>query len=203
MKEATQPPRFPGYDVLAKWDSPSFDDVTRDVLAHRLDAVPPRRWLTADEWDLLDAINARLLPQPERETPIPITPWIDAMLNEDRGEGYRHPDMPPLRDAWRQGLGAVDDEARRLHDRPFVRLDADAQDAVLHALEGGRAVSPGWQGLDAKRFFIHHLLKTAAGLYYAHPLAWNEIGFGGPANPRGYVRLGFDSRDPWEAKEAR
>jgi len=198
----TQPPRFPGYDVLAKWDSPSFDDVTRDVLTHRLTAVPPRRWLTAGEWDLLDAINARLLPQPEREHPIPITPWIDAMLHDDRGEGYRHPDMPPLRDAWRQGLAAVDDEARRLHDLPFTRLDAAAQDAVLQVLADGRAASPRWQGLDAQRFFIHHLLKTAAGLYYAHPAAWNEIGFGGPASPRGYVRLGFDSRDPWEAKEA-
>jgi hypothetical protein len=198
----TQPPRFPGYDVLAKWDSPSFDDVTRDVLAHRLDAVPPRRWLTADEWDLLDAINARLLPQPERERPIPITPWIDAMLHDDRGEGYRHPDMPPLRAAWRQGLAAVDDEARRLHDRPFARLDQDAQDAVLRVLADGRATSPRWQGLHAQRFFIDCLLKTAAGFYYAHPAAWNEIGFGGPASPRGYVRLGFDSRDPWEAKEA-
>ena len=198
----TRPPRFPGYDVLAKWDSPSFDDVTRGVLAHRLDAVPPRRWLTADEWALLDAINARLLPQPERENPIPITPWIDAMLIEDRGEGYRLPDTPPLRDAWRQGLAAVDDEARRLHDLPFVNLDDAAQDAVLQVLADGRAASPRWQGLDAKHFFIDYLLKTAAGFYYAHPAAWNEIGFGGPANPRGYVRLGFDSRDPWEAKEA-
>jgi hypothetical protein len=37
--------------------------------------------------------------------------------------------------------------------------------------------------------------------YYAHPTAWNEIGFGGPASPRGYVRMGFDKRDPWEAAE--
>jgi hypothetical protein len=203
MNGDAPPPRFPGYDVLAKWDSPSFDPITRGVLAARLDAVPPRRWLTQDEWDLLDAIHARLLPQPERASPIPITPWIDAMLHDDRGEGYRHPDMPPLRAAWRQGLAGVDDEARLQHDAPFTRLDAAAQDAVLHALADGRARSPRWQGLDAQRFFIHHLLKTAAGIYYAHPLAWNEIGFGGPASPRGYVRLGFDSRDPWEAKEAR
>jgi len=202
MNDDIPPPRFPGYDVLAKWDSPSFDDVTRDVLALRLSAVPPRRWLTAAEWDLLDAINARLLPQPDRALPIPITPWIDAMLHDDRGEGFRHPDMPPLRDAWRRGLAAVDDEARRLHDSPFAALDGAAQDAVLCLLSDGRAASPRWQGIDARRFFIHHLLKTAAGIYYAHPLAWNEIGFGGPASPRGYVRLGFDGRDPWEAKEA-
>ena len=34
------------------------------------------------------------------------------------------------------------------------------------------------------------------------PTAWNEIGFGGPASPRGYVRMGLDRRDPWEAVEA-
>ncbi len=39
--------------------------------------------------------------------------------------------------------------------------------------------------------------------YYAHPTAWNEIGFGGPASPRGYVRMQLDRRDPWEAAEAK
>jgi hypothetical protein len=37
--------------------------------------------------------------------------------------------------------------------------------------------------------------------YYAHPSAWSEIGWGGPASPRGYVRLDFNDRDPWEAVE--
>ena len=44
---------------------------------------------------------------------------------------------------------------------------------------------------------------TSSRAYYAHPTAWNEIGFGGPASPRGYVRMGFDRRDPWEAAEAK
>ena len=26
--------------------------------------------------------------------------------------------------------------------------------------------------------------------FYSHPWAWNEIGFGGPAYPQGYMRLG-------------
>ena len=195
--------RYPGYDVLAKWDSPSFDDTTRDVLARRLDAVPARRFLSQAEWDLLEAVNRRLLPQPERAQTIPITPWIDAMLFDNRGEGYRHPDMPPLRDTWRLGLAAVDDEARCRHGRGFTALDTPAQDALLRALADHDVRSPQWQALHAERFFTHWLLKTAAGIYYAHPRAWNEIGFGGPASPRGYVRLGPDSRDPWEAKEAR
>ena len=36
--------------------------------------------------------------------------------------------------------------------------------------------------------------------YYSHPWAWNEIGFGGPAYPRGYMRL--SDREPFEAREA-
>ena len=43
---------------------------------------------------------------------------------------------------------------------------------------------------------------TLSAAYYAHPTAWSEIGFGGPASPRGYVRMNFDRRDPWEAAEA-
>jgi hypothetical protein len=195
--------RYPDYDVLSKWDSPSFDDTTRRVLAQRLDAVPPRRFLSEPEWALLEAVNRRLLPQPERSDPIPITPWIDAMLIENRGEGYRRPDMPPLRDAWRLGLAALDDEARCRHDQGFALLDAETQDALLRAVAGGAVRSPQWEAVHPERFFTHLLLKTAAGIYYAHPWAWNEIGFGGPASPRGYVRLGFGQRDPWEAREAR
>lgn len=195
--------RYPGYDVLAKWDSPSFDDTTRRVIAQRLKEVPPRRFLDPAEWDLLEAVNRRLLPQPERAEPIPITPWIDAMLYDNMGEGFRHPDMPPMRECWRIGLAALADETRLRHGRDFTALDADAQDALLQALADNAVRSPQWQVLHAERFFTQMLLKTAAGIYYAHPSAWNEIGYGGPASPRGYVRLGFDRRDPWEAREAK
>ena len=29
------------------------------------------------------------------------------------------------------------------------------------------------------------------------------MGFGGPASPRGYVRMALDRRDPWEAAQAK
>ena len=194
--------RFPGYDVLAKWDSPSFDDATRQVLEQRLRALPPRRFLSPTEWELLEAVNRRLLPQPDREDPIPITPWIDAMLYNGQGEGFRHPDMLPMREAWRHGLAALNDEAHCRHGRGYTELDAQAQDAVIQALVDGQEQSPRWRPLSAKRFVVQQMLKTAAGIYYAHPTAWNEIGFGGPASPRGYVRLDLDQHDAWEARAA-
>ena len=93
--------RYPTYNVLDKWDSPSWNDQTREVVGNRLDDVPPRRFLTPEQWSLLEAISARLIPQPDREQPVPITPWIDDMLHRNRSPGYRYADMPPMRDAWR------------------------------------------------------------------------------------------------------
>jgi len=123
-------------------------------------------------------------------------------LAENRGEGFRYDGMPPMREAWRKGLAGLEAEAGRRFGAPFHTLAADEQDHVLKAVQAGEADPAGWAGLSPRTFFRDVLLKTVAGIYYAHPSAWNEIGFGGPASPRGYVRLGADSRDPWEAKEA-
>ena len=39
--------------------------------------------------------------------------------------------------------------------------------------------------------------------FYSHPWAWNEIGFGGPAYPRGYMRTGPTSvLEPFETPGA-
>jgi hypothetical protein len=37
--------------------------------------------------------------------------------------------------------------------------------------------------------------------FYSHPWAWNEIGYGGPRYPRGYVRLAAGQREPDVARE--
>lgn len=195
--------RYPGYDVLDKWDTPSFNDQTRAVVARRLDGVLERRFLSEDEWRLLEAVVARLIPQPDRAEPVPITPWIDEQLAMNRGEGFRHEGMPAMREAWRQGLAAIDGEARRLFEGGFAELDPPSQDATLRAVQAGEVDAGLWTNLRPELFFSDVLLKTVAGLYYTHPAAWNEIGFGGPASPRGYVRLGFNERDSWEAKELR
>ena len=194
---------YPSYDVLDKWDTPSFNGQTRAVVGRRLHAVPGRRFFTSDESRLVDAIVARLIPQPDRAEPVPITPWVDEMLADNKGEGFRHPDMPPMQDAWRKGLAGVDGEAKRRHGVPFVSLATDLQAAVLKAVQNGEVDEALWAGVPAKQFFTHLLLKTVVGVYYSHPAAWSEIGFGGPASPRGYVRLAANRRDAWEAEEVR
>jgi hypothetical protein len=193
---------FPTYDVRDKWDTPSWNEQTRAVIARRLDQVPERRFFSQAEWDILSAVCDRLIPQPDRpDQPVPIVPFIDRKLEQNQGNGYRFDGMPPMREAWRQGLKAIDDEARARWGGGFRDLPHNQQEAVLRAIQHDDTRSTAWQGLAPKRFFLNLLLREVASVYYAHPAAWNEIGFGGPASPRGYVRLGFDRRDPWEAEE--
>lgn len=189
------------YDVLNKWNSPSWNDQTREVVRKRLDDVPPRQFLTEQQWSLLEAIVDRLVPQPDRETPIPIVPWLDNMLQQNHSPGYRYADMPPMREAWQKGLDAIAAEALNRHGKSFEELSPEDQDALLTDVQHNRVESRYWDDLPPGGFFLHHLLKQTVAVYYSHPFAWSEIGYGGPASPRGYARLGLDERDPWEAEE--
>ena len=195
--------RFPGYDVLAKRRSPSWNEKTRRVIDERLSLPREPRFLTADEWSTLEALCDRILPQPRTRPPVPLAAMIDTRLLEDRRDGYRHHRLPPLREAWRRGLRAIDAEAQQRHGRGFHALANDEQDSLLRAAQYGELSHPTWNGMECAVFFAKRLLLDIVTSYYAHPTAWNEIGFGGPASPRGYVRMDFDRRDPWEAAEAK
>jgi hypothetical protein len=192
-------PAYPGYDVLAKQDTPSWDALTREVVRKRLEEVPARRFLNVLQWDTLEAICRRLIPQPDRpHDPVPITPWIDQRLDHAQGDGYRMEDMPPLRECWQRGLDAIEQESWTRHAASFTSLDEARQDALLKAVQEGDVAGPGWGSLRASSFFGDVLLRAVVEEYYAHPAGWSEVGFGGPASPRGYVRLARNLRDPWE-----
>lgn len=193
---------YPGYDVLEKWDSPSWNEQTREAVGRRLDEVPERRFLTEQQWSLLEAVVARLLPQPEREQPVPIVPWIDDRLHKNRGPGYRYADMPPMRQAWTIALEAIAAECVERFGMPFLDLSSEEQDRYLTDVQNGEVDSRFWDDMPVQCFVSELLLKDVLEIYYSHPAAWSEIGFGGPASPRGYVRTGFNERDPWEAEAA-
>ena len=197
MRDPRPAPPYAGYDVLDKWASVSFDELTRQVVKRRMDDPPERRFFTEQEFRTLEAACARLLATaPERP---PIASAIDADLFHGRGEGFRSPEMPPLPALWRLGLAGLDGEAARRHGKRFAALDGALQDATLRALQRGEVDTALFDPVPAPVFFTQVLLKAAAAHFYSRPEAWSEIGFGGPASPRGYVRMDLDRRDPWEA----
>jgi len=199
----TEHPTYPGYDVLAKRHTPSWDAVTRRVIDRRLAVTHEPRFFSAAEWTVADAVCRRILPQPADRPPVPLAALLDAKLLADVGDGFREADMPYMREAWKQGVAAIEAESRARHSSGFAALDAADQDALLGMMHRGELSDPAWEGLGAKEFFTKRLLSDIPGLYYSHPTAWSEMGFGGPASPRGYVRMALGRRDPWEAAEAK
>jgi hypothetical protein len=195
--------RYPGYDVLSKRWTPSWDAVTRRVVDRRMAPPPGPRFFSADEWRTLQAVCARILPQPKGRAPVPLAAYVDLKLHDDVRDGWRRAGMPPPGEAWRRGLAALEAEAQAAHGRAFHELEPPEQDTLLQAAQQGRLAHPAWGGMAPDAFFGDRVLPDIVHAYYAHPTAWSEIGWGGPASPRGYVRMDFDRRDPWEAAEAK
>jgi hypothetical protein len=196
---------YPGYDVLAKRDTPSWNAKTRAVIDQRLRIGPDQhRFFTDEEWPTLKAVCERIVPQlADRSGRIPVAALVDEKVHLGERDGYRNAKLPRQDEAWRRGLAALDAEARAAHGVRFHELAAAAQDALLKAAERGELTSDTWGGMPSDLFFVERLLDDIVKSYYAHPTAWSEIGFGGPASPRGYVRTDFERRDPWEAAEAK
>ncbi len=196
--------RYPGYDVLSKRNGPSWNEQTRRAINKRLAVPREPRFFTGEEWQTLTAVCARIVPQPKDRPPVPLPAYVDEKMLMGRAEGYRHASMPRQGEAWKRGLAALDAEARQTYaGRRFHEIPATEQDALLRHAQAGELSGPAWGGMPSKMFFTDRVIHDVCNAYYAHPTAWNEIGWGGPASPRGYVRLGFDKRDPWEAAEAK
>ena len=194
--------RYPGYDVLAKRLGPSWNEQTRRVITHRLAIGGEPRFFTTEEFQTVAAIASRIVPQSEPRPPIPVASLVDDKLADGKSDGYRLAGMPREADAWKLGLHALDAEADAAYGDRFRRLATGLQDALLARMQSGELKSPAWGTMRSKEFFKQRMAHDIVMAYYAHPTAWSEIGWGGPASPRGYVRLDFDERDPWEAAEA-
>jgi hypothetical protein len=199
-----QPGYYPGYHTLSQ--QKFWDAKTREVVLDRVRNVPPFRFFSEEQARLLHAVCDRVLPQDDRDGDhrIPIAPQIDKRLYEDRHDGYRYEDMPPDREAFALGLQAIDEMARANYDRPFVDLSPYNQDEILRSIHDGkpRRGSSVWERMPAHRFWMQ-LVQDCAEAYYAHPSAWDEIGFGGPQYPRAYMRLERGEPEPWEVQEQR
>jgi hypothetical protein len=163
----------------------------------RLGPVPPLRFFSEVHEPAARALVDRLLAQND-EPRVPVIEMIDQRLADRRGDGYRYEDMPEDWEVWPRSIEAIDQDARACHARSFRDLDIRDQ---MELVERVRRRKEDWHGLPANRVF-ELWMRYACDAYYSHPWAWNEIGFGGPAYPRGYKNLGIGRREPWEVEES-
>jgi hypothetical protein len=173
------------------------------VVFARLRKVPRLRFFTAQEARTVNAIADRLLPQDDHEPHerVPITPFIDQALFDDDTDGIRKADMPWEQEAWKRGVTGLDETSQIRFDAPFTALTHDQQDQVLAAVQPGQAEGQTWQELPPSELFSM-VLQQVISVYYAHPRAWAEIGWPGPAGKRGYMRTGSGRIDPWQPRPA-
>ncbi|GAB0114560.1 gluconate 2-dehydrogenase subunit 3 family protein [Acidisoma sp. C75] len=195
--------RFPGYDVLNKRHSLSWNDKTREVINARLAVPREPRFLSPEHFAILEAAAARIVPQPRDRAPVPIAAYVDEKLHKNTLDGYRLAQLPDQGECYRRGLAGLNEAAMERHAQPFVKLSEGEQDQILSAAQRGALRGGAWGDMPSALFFSHRLLVDVTTFYWAHPTAWSEMGFGGPASPRGYVRMKADRRDPWEAAEAK
>ncbi|PZA12499.1 gluconate 2-dehydrogenase subunit 3 family protein [Rhodopseudomonas palustris] len=194
--------RYPGYDVLAKRNGPSWNAKTRQVISRRLAITSEPRYFNADEFATVQALAELIVPQPADRPPVPVAALIDDRLHLGKSDGYRLPNMPRDGEAWKRGVAALDAEARAAHGRRFAELSKPLQTELIERMQRDELSDPAWGEMQPSQFWKRRLGRDVVMAYYAHPSAWSEIGWGGPASPRGYVRLDFNDRDPWEAAEA-
>lgn len=199
-----QPGYYPGYSTLGQ--QKKWDDATRSTVVDRVNKTPPIRFFTEDEAQLLNAIIARVLPQDDRAVArvIPILPVIDQRLYKNELNGFRYEGMPPDREAYRLALKAFDEMAQQRFHAPFIDLSVHRQELILKSVHDGKPDPPHpvWEQMPIHRFW-GLLMEDCVTAYYSHPWAWDEIGFGGPAYPRGYMRLENGLPEPWEKEEQR
>lgn len=190
LRDLDQPGYYPSYSTMAQ--KRNWDQATRNVVRERVAETPPIRFFPPQEAALLGAVIERLMPQDDlsEARTIPILPVIDERLHKNSLNGFRYEDMPPDQEAYKLGLNAIDEMSRSRFGQSFVKLTVHRQELILKSLHDGKPDPEHaiWGRMPVHRFWAL-LMEDCVTAYYSHPWAWDEIGFGGPAYPRGYMRL--------------
>jgi len=188
--------RFPGFDVLGQ--AQHWDQVTQDLIEARVRTPLPVPFFSDNERRCAAALLNDLCGQ-DGDAPVPVARMVEARLAAGETDGWRYDDMPEDGQAWRDTLGYLDADAQERCGTGF----ADAAEADRHRLIRAVQERSGqdWHGLPAKHVWSLWTRYACTALY-AHPDAWAEIGFPGPAYPRGYKNIGVDKLEPYEVRDA-
>ena len=188
--------RFPGFDVLGQ--AGHWDQVTAELITARTGPPPRPRFFTEAEQASAAVLLDQLTGQCDEPAGVPVLEMVDARLAAGETDGWRYADMPEDGQAWRDTLGYLDKDA---HDRcgtSFAAAPRHDQAAIIQAVQDASE----WHGLSAPRVWSLWTRYACTALY-SHPDAWSEMGFPGPAYPRGYKNAGVGKREPFEVGDAR
>ncbi|MGH9101379.1 MAG: gluconate 2-dehydrogenase subunit 3 family protein [Acidimicrobiales bacterium] len=188
--------RYPDFDVFDA--AGTWDAATAQVIARRMQVPDSLSFFSEAEEPTLRAFCDTCVAQDD-EPRVPVAEMVDEKLAAGRLDGYQYGDMPDDRDTWRLVLVGLDEVASsRYGQAGFWACGAEAREAIVEQLSKGQLGGGSWDRLNVARAWSV-CMRMVLSAFYAHPWAWNEIGFPGPAYPRGYMRLGpVGIREPFE-----
>ncbi len=190
--------RYPGYDILNEKEH--WDEHTWEIVLKRLGPFPKYKFLNDNEAKMIFTIAQHIVYDNRNEILDFVLYHIDSTLTSPIGEDQRKVGTPEQKVLVREGLKAIDKLAKKQYGARFLETDVQQQLSILAAVQKGKAVPMDeWQTIPQKELF-KKLATQITSAYYSHPTVWSEIGYGGPAYPRGYVRVERGLTDPWEAK---
>jgi Gluconate 2-dehydrogenase subunit 3 len=189
--------RYPGFDVTAQ--ARHWDPVTAGVVLDRLRIPQKLEFFTPAEQAAAIALCDQLLGQDGASDRIPVDVLVDTRLARAQTDGWRYEDMPEDAQAWRDTLRYLDEDAQQSFGREFARCEPADQRTMIQSVQDLGTGS--WHGLNAAHVWSLWT-RYACTAFYSHPLLWNEIGFPGPAYPRGYKNAGVGRREPFEVRDA-
>ncbi|GIP40290.1 hypothetical protein J31TS4_35700 [Paenibacillus sp. J31TS4] len=190
---------YPDYNVMNSKDE--WDVHTRQIVENRLVPVEDYSYFGWPEIETLRAVCSLLVDDSRTEIIAEVLRHFDSKMTEAKGEGQRKAGVPKEALLVRKGLQALDQSAMDRFQLPFHQLTEAGRRQLLTELAEGRLPAQGlWTAVPQKELFQKLLMLTLES-YYSHPAVWSEIGYGGPAYPRGYVRADIGHLDPWEAKQ--
>lgn len=146
----------------------------------------------------LRVVCDRLIPQDDLADRVDIADQIDQRLAAGQSNGWRPASMPPDRVAWTAGLDAIEQACQLRFSHPFGDLPIEQQEALLRDLQSGTVQAAVWRGIDPARFF-EDMLAEAVEIFYASPLAQEEIGYVGMADLPNWTSIGLNeltAREP-------
>ncbi len=144
MRQASRAPRSPARDSpgLRRLDRQRpVNSRLRSALNERAAADDPAytpQALDPVELAILRAVFARVLPV----AGLDVAARVDARLATGRGDGWRFMALPADDKAYPAALRTLDAAARATHERPFVVLAGDRQDALLTLAQKGELTVP-------------------------------------------------------------
>ena len=191
--------RFPGFDIGDQ--APHWDQATKDLIEARVRPSPQVvTFFNDNERGCARALLNDLTGQDRDDAPVPVTRMVEARLAAGETDGWRYADMPEDGQAWRDTLAHLDTDANHHYGTAFADAKEADQMALVQAVQDLK--DGDWHGLPAAHVWSLWTRYACTALY-AHPHAWAEIGFPGPAYPRGYKNAGAGKLEPFEVPDAR